>query len=225
MDASTPVHPIPAAHRPPESRWPAAIAVIAALVLYVTLPEHLTIGPRWLVPALELALLVPLMVVAPRRIQDEPGARRVFAIILIAIINAANIASLALLVRFLTAPGSKVTGIELLSSSAAVWFTNIIVFGLWYWELDGGGPHRRYQHSPRTRDFLFPQMVTPKYAAEDWHPGFIDYLFVSFTNASAFSPTDTMPLTAAAKALFLIQAVTSLLTVALVASRAVNILS
>ena len=208
-----------------ESRWPASLAVMLALVLYMTLPEHLTLGPRWVVPALELALLFPLMIVAPRRVQHEASARRAAAIVLIAIINAANVASLVLLVHFLTTPGSRATGLQLLSSSASIWFTNIIVFALWYWELDRGGPHVRLsaQHAPP--DFLFPQMVTPGCVSEPWSPQFIDYLFVSFTNASAFSPTDTMPLTPIAKMLFLVQAVTSLLTVALVAARAVNILA
>jgi uncharacterized membrane protein len=210
---------------PSEATWPAQLAILLAVFLYVTLPEHLTISPRWLVPALELALLVPLAVFGPRRIVERPGIRRLAAIILIAIINAANVASLVLLVHELTTPGNKITGLQLLYSAASVWFTNIIVFALWYWELDGGGPHRRLEPSHRGRDFLFPQMVTPNCAPKSWAPSFVDYLFVSFTNASAFSPTDTMPLTPAAKMLFLVQAVASLLTVALVAARAVNILS
>ena len=207
-----------------QARWPASLAVVAAIALYVTLSDKFTIGPRWMVPALELALLVPLMVVVPRLDRDEPGVRRIAAIVLIAIVNATNVGSLVLLVRVLTSPGSKLTGIELLTSSASIWLTNIIVFGLWYWELDRGGPHRRNRATERYPDFLFPQMVTAQCAEPGWQPDFFDYLFVSFTNATAFSPTDTMPLTTAAKALFTVQSVTSLLTVALVAARAVNIL-
>jgi hypothetical protein len=157
--------------------------------------------------------------------RDEPGARRWVATCLIAVINAANVASLALLVNFLTTRSSTLTGPELLSSSASIWFTNIIVFSLWYWELDRGGPHRRVTSKTRHPDFLFPQMVTPACAENGWSPRFLDYLFVSFTNATAFSPTDTMPLTPVAKSLFLVQSVTSLLTVVLVAARAVNILA
>lgn len=208
-----------------ESRWPATLAVVLALALYVTLPDKLAVGPRWIVPLLELALLVPLMITAPRRVHDEPGTRRLAAIVLIAIVNIANVGSLALLVHLLLTSGGKATGVQLLSSSASIWFTNIIVFALWYWELDRGGPTRRLQAVHGEPDFLFPQMVTPGCAHPSWSPRFLDYLFVSFTNASAFSPTDTMPLTIAAKMLFLVQAVTSLLTVALVAARAVNILS
>jgi len=208
-----------------ESRWPASLALIAALVLYLTLPGHLTVGPPWVVPVLELALLVPLMVMAPQRIREEPSWHRGVAIALIAVINAANVGSLVLLVHFLRTPGNRETGIQLLFSSTAIWFTNIIVFALWYWELDRGGPSKRLGASHREPDFLFPQMVTPGCGRPGWSPHFIDYLFVSFTNATAFSPTDTMPLTASAKMLFLVQALTSLLTVALVAARAVNILS
>ena len=208
-----------------ESRLPASLAIVAALALYVTLPEHLTMGPRWIVPGLELALLVPLLIVAPRREHDEGRGLRVAAVVLIAIINAANVASLVLLVRYLTTPGNRANGLDLLASSAAIWFTNVIVFALWYWELDRGGPHQRLTSTHREPDFLFPQMVTPKSAPDGWVPAFIDYLFVSFTNASAFSPTDTMPLTVAAKSLFMVQAGTSLLTVVLVAARAVNVLS
>ena len=223
----------PASQEPPagggefrvEARWPASIAVIVAMTLYVTLSDHFTVGPRWVVPALEIALLVPLFVVAPRIDRAEPGARRAIAIALIAVINLANVGSLGLLVAFLVTPGNKLTGLELLYSSASIWFTNVIVFALWYWELDRGGPSKRERpNAAREPDFLFPQMVSPHSAPRGWMPRFFDYVFVSFTNATAFSPTDTMPLTAAAKALFLVQSVTSLLTVVLVAARAVNIL-
>jgi len=208
-----------------ESRWPASLAVIAALALYVTLPEHFVLGPRWVIPALELALLVPLSIIAPRRTYDEAPWRRIAAIVLIAIINAANVASLVFLVRFLIGSGAKASGTQLLISSTEIWLTNILVFALWYWELDRGGPKHRMAASTRSADFLFPQMVTPICASPGWMPRFVDYFFVAFTNATAFSPTDTMPLTPAAKMLMAVQSLTSLLTVALVAARAVNILS
>jgi hypothetical protein len=208
-----------------ESRWPASLAVIAALALYVTLPDHFVIGPRWLVPGLELALLVPLSIIAPRRTYDEAPWRRIAAIALIAIVNAANVASLVILVGFLIGAGAKATGVQLLLSSTEIWLTNIIVFALWYWELDRGGPRHRLIASTRGADFLFPQMVTPACASSAWAPRFVDYFYVAFTNATAFSPTDTMPLTPTAKMLMAVQSLTSLLTVALVAARAVNILS
>ncbi len=208
-----------------EARWPAQLAVVVALLLYITLPAKLTFGPVWLIPALELALLLPLLITDPRTMLVVPSWRRMTAIALICVINLANIASLGLLVHELLGGKSPLMGSQLLKGAVQIWLTNIIVFALWYWELDRGGPDARMNAEHSQPDFLFPQMVTPGSAPPGWAPKFVDYLFVSFTNASAFSPTDTMPLTAWAKMLFLVQASTSLLTVALVAARAVNILT
>jgi len=210
-----------------EPRWPASLAVLVALALYVFLPEKLTLGPNWLLPILELALLIPLSIVSPTRRKDEPRWQRYAAVALIALVNAANIVSLALLVHDLLqgkANGKQIVGPQLLFSSILIWLTNVIVFGLWYWELDRGGPDERSHPKHRQPDFLFPQMTTPHCAPDYWSPTFMDYLYVSVTNATAFSPTDTMPLTPWAKALMAIQALISLLTIALVAARAVNIL-
>ncbi len=207
-----------------EMRWPASVAVLVALLLYITLPDKLTIGPNWLVPALELALLIPLSIVSPRRLPGETRVYALAAIVLIAIINVANIASLLLLVHYLL-HGSKETGPQLILAAIEIWLTNVIVFALWFWELDRGGPDARAVADHREPDFFFPQMVTPGCTVPTWFPKFVDYLYLAFTNATAFSPTDTMPLTAWAKMLMLVQALTSLLTVALVAGRAVNILS
>src|SRR5262249_26626040 len=145
----------------PESRWPASLAVVAAVVLYVTLPEHLTVGPTWLLPALELAVLIPLTIAVPRRGHDEARAHRPAPIFLIAAVNAANVASLVLLVGSLLAGGSKQEGQALILAAAQIWVTNILVFGLWYWELDRGGPSARCRADHREPDFLFPQMSTP----------------------------------------------------------------
>jgi len=213
------------AHKEP--RWPASLAVLMALALYWFLPEKLTLGPNWLVPVFELALLIPLSVVSPMRRKDEPRWQRYAAVALIALVNVANLVSLALLVHDLLqgkANGKQIVGAPLLFSSILIWLTNVIVFGLWYWELDRGGPDERSHPAHRAPDFLFPQMTTPHCTHERWAPTFLDYAYVSFTNATAFSPTDTMPLTPVAKALMLVQSVASLLTIALVAARAVNIL-
>jgi len=211
-----------AAHEP---RWPASVAVLAALALYIVLPKELTVGPQWLAPALELILLVPLAVVGSHpSTLDQPWVRQL-AIALIAIVNAANVASLALLVHALFAHGSQMVGQRLFLSSASIWSTNVIVYALWFWELDRGGPRARLRSRHQPPDFLFPQMVNPDSAPQGWSPQFIDYLYVAFTNATAFSPTDTMPLTPWAKTLMGIQSLVSLLTVALVAARAVNILA
>lgn len=208
-----------------EPRWPAQIATIFAIALYTTLPGKLTFGPSWLVPALEIALLLPLVFSAPRGV-DEGGAwRRVTALGLISVINLANIASLVLLTHELLSGTLKAVGSHLLLGAVQIWLTNIIVFALWYWELDRGGPEARMSAEHAPPDFLFPQMITPGSARPNWAPKFVDYLFLAFTNATAFSPADTMPLTAWAKMLFLVEASTSLLTVAIVAARAVGMLS
>lgn len=211
-----------------EPRWPASLALLAAIGLYVTLPEKLTFGPIWLIPALELVLLVPLSITAPRRHGNESTWQRIAAVALIAIVNAANVASLVLLIHILLGGGKvgrrEVPGQQLLVGAAQIWMTNVIVFALWFWELDRGGPDDRSEPGHRAPDFLFPQMVTPDCTTKHWTPSFVDYLYVSFTNATAFSPTDTMPLTPWAKLLMLFQALASLLTIALVAARAVNIL-
>lgn len=207
-----------------EVRWPASLAVIAALLLYVTLPPWLTLGPVWLIPLIELALLVPLSLAAPRRVPNEASWLQIASMSLIGVVNISNIASLVLLVEALV-HGNKATGAQLLLGAVQIWLTNVIVFGLWYWELDRGGPDARASTEHREPDFLFPQMVTPGCAHPLWSPKFFDYLYVSFTNATAFSPTDTMPLTTWAKMLMMVQSLASLLTVALVAARAVNILT
>jgi uncharacterized membrane protein len=208
----------------PESRVPASAAVLAAVLLYVTLPDRYTLGPVWLFPALELAMLVPLAIAVPVRHARETRAHRIASIALIAVVNVANVASLVLLVKSLLG-GAPAVGTPLTFAAMQIWITNVIVFGLWYWELDRGGPSARCKEDHREPDFLFPQMTTPAAAPRYWTPHFVDYLYVAFTNATAFSPTDTMPLTAWAKILMTVQSITSLLTVVLVAARAVNILS
>ncbi|TMC48610.1 MAG: hypothetical protein E6J14_10995 [Chloroflexi bacterium] len=205
------------------SRWPPSLAVVAAIVLFVTLPEKLSPGPRWVLPVLEAALLIPLLLTAPRRHVGESTWARVASIVLIGLINVADFVSLGLLVREIVR-GSHTSGHDLIFAAVQIWLTNVIVFGLWYWELDRGGPGPRAHSEHREPDFLFPQMVTPEAAPAGWAPSFVDYLYVSLTNATAFSPTDTMPLTVWAKALMGGQALASLVTVAVVAARAVNII-
>lgn len=206
-----------------EPLWPPILAVLVILALQLTLAERVTVGPTWLAPALETALLVPLSLAAWRHSLRESTPRRAGNIVLIALINAFNFASLVLLVRSLLRGGHQ-GGNELLLDAVKLWITNLIGFALWYWELDRGGPWRRRLNIPRQPDFLFPQMSTPTLGQEGWRPDFADYLFVAFTNAAAFSPTDTLPLTGRVKMLMMLQAFASLLTVAIVASRAVNIL-
>jgi uncharacterized membrane protein len=209
-----------------EPRWPASLALVAAIGLYFALPDTLItgLGPRWLIPSLEGVLVVALLIANPR-LSTESLRLRPVTITLIAFVNLANVVSLAELVNELLSPHHHAVGRDLIYASVPVWITNVLVFALWYWELDRGGPVRRLGAERRRPDFLFPQMTAPDATAPDWSPTFLDYLYTSFTNATAFSPTDTMPLTAWAKILMMVQSLASLLTVALVVSRAVNILN
>jgi uncharacterized membrane protein len=207
-----------------EPRWPATIAVVAAIALYLSLPQKFVYGPPILLPIFEAMLIAPLTIVAPHRTNDETRWQRWAAVALIAIVNAANTASLVLLVHELV-KGGHLTGASILVSAFEIWLTNVIVFALWYWELDRGGPDERGSAGHRRPDFLFPQMVTPDCTDNAWTPSFLDYFYIAFTNATAFSPTDTLPLTPAAKTLMMFQSIASLITVALVAARAVNILA
>jgi uncharacterized membrane protein len=210
-----------------ESRWPALVAVVAAMALQLVLPQDVLqgLGNRALIPSLEGGLLVVLLIANPGRISEEESRLRIVGVTLIAVITIVNVVSLLELIHALLYPsGSHTGGRSLVYASVPIWLTNVTVFGLWYWELDRGGPAARQQTAHRRPDFLFPQMSTPG-SAPGWTPDFLDYLYTSFTNATAFSPTDTMPLTSWAKLLMMLQSLASLVTVAVVISRAVNILS
>lgn len=208
-------------------RWPALLAILIALLLYVTLPGHLYYGSVWFLPVVEGALFVALLT-ARQMEQEGHEWQRAFAIGLIAIMSLANLGSLLLLIHSLlhNAPvhGHPINAQNLMTWSAQIWLTNVIVFGLWYWELDRGGPVVRCLPHHRAPDFLFPQMANPDSAPAGWTPSFLDYMYTSFTNAAAFSPTDTMPLSEWAKALFTIQSMASLTTAVLVVARIANIL-
>jgi uncharacterized membrane protein len=211
---------------PPASEpyWPVQLTVVVAIGLQFTLPKRLTIGPSWLIPALESVLLVGLFFATPRKLEHvRSKRRRAAALTLVAIVSAANIFSLGALTHYLLHHQVE-EGYKLIISGVLIWLTNFLIFGLWYWELDRGGPGRRASGTDGPPDFLFPQMTDDAIEPLDWRPLFIDYLYVSLTNATAFSPTDTMPLTRPAKVVMGVQAVVSLVTIGLIVSRAVNIL-
>ncbi|HWX73854.1 MAG TPA: DUF1345 domain-containing protein [Solirubrobacteraceae bacterium] len=207
-----------------ESIWPAQATVLGAIGLQLLLPERLTVGPTWLIPALEGALLVGLALASPRELEREHTRRRAVALSMIAFVSAANVFSLAALTHFLLHTKTPTNGRELVISGMLIWLTNFLIFALWYWELDRGGPGKRAAGEDQAPDFLFPQMSDDTIEPRDWRPRFIDYLYVSLTNATAFSPTDTMPLSPMAKSVMGVQAVVSLVTIGLIVSRAVNIL-
>jgi hypothetical protein len=197
--------------------------------LQLVLNNHLVLGPKYLIAGLECVLLVGLFTTRPKdELNPKPShrsIRRALSLVMIAFITIANISSLVLVINYLLNTHYHLEGRELIVSAIAIYITNIIIFGLWYWELDGSGPGGRGTHLPPV-DFLFVQMSTPESITKttNWSPTFIDYLYVSITNASAFSPTDALPLTHRTKMLMSVQSFVSLATIAVVAARAVNVL-
>ena len=207
-----------------EPRWPVSLAVLAAIGMQLALPPRLALLPRPVLPAVALALLVGLVTSNPRHINRDSRGLRATSMILVAVLTLANITSAARLIAGLINGTEGQDAGPLLLVGGAIWLTNVIVFALWYWEFDRGGPVARAHAHREHPDFLFPQMQAPELAAPDWEPGFADYFYLSFTNATAFSPTDVLPMTPWTKMTMLVQSVVSLTTVALVIARAVNIL-
>ncbi len=204
--------------------WRPQLVVGAAVLLDLSLSSKLTIGPTWLLPALEGVAMLALLAASPHPRMRHTPLRRHLSLAIIGFVSAANSVSLVLLCHYLLA-GGKAGGRELIGSGIVLWVTNVLLFGVWYWQLDGGGPSARAAHPETLPDFLFVQLTEPRFAPPDWKPGLVDYLYTSFTNATAFSPTDTMPLTPIAKWLMTGQSLTALVTIGLVVARAVNILS
>jgi uncharacterized membrane protein len=219
--------PMPAWKRPTEgeARWQATAAVLVAIALQLALPDRLVlVHPVWLLPTVEGLLLVALVAANPHRINSTSRAIRVLSLILVAILSLANAFSVARLAVGLVQGTEGENAGPLLITGAAIWLTNVIVFGLWYWEFDRGGPVARADATRSYPDFQFVQMTSPQLAPPSWEPRFGDYLYLSFTNAAAFSPTDVMPLTRWAKIAMTVQSAVSIVTIALVVARAVNIL-
>ena len=219
--------PVPAWLRktPGERRWPVTLSVIAAIILQFLLPSDFTRPlPPYLLPALEGALLVGLSIVNPVRIERRGKVVRAASMVLIGLITLANAASAVLLIRAILQDHAGNSAGPLIATGASIWATNVIAFALWYWEFDRGGPVNRSLATRQHPDLMFPQMASPELAPVDWEPVFVDYLYLSFTNATAFSPTDVMPLARWAKLTMLVQSAVSLAVGALVIARAVNIL-
>jgi hypothetical protein len=218
---------VPAWRRPTEgeARWQAAVAVAVAVALQYPLPGRLVLlHPVWLLPTLQGLLLIALVMANPRRINNKSRAIRLLGLTLAALLSLANAWSVVRLVDGLVHGTAGNSAGPLLVTGGTIWLTNVIVFALWYWEFDRGGPVARAQGVRIYPDFQFVQMASPQLAPPDWEPTFGDYLYLSFTNAAAFSPTDTMPLSRWAKMGMTAQATVSIVTVALVVARAVNIL-
>ncbi len=208
------------------SRWPALFALLALGGLHAALPSSLILsGSRWLLLAVISVFIVPIVV---SHYRGAHTTNQVLGYVLNGVVTVSMIISLALLVRALPLHLQKPQ--ELLQSAAALWLANILVFASWYWRLDAGGPYKRAQRGGHASGaFLFPQMTMPpekKHAAgfQEWSPNFVDYLFLAFNTSTAFSPTDVPVLSRWAKVLMMLQSIISLLVIALLAARAVNIL-
>jgi uncharacterized membrane protein len=207
-----------------EPRLPVSIAILVAIALQAALPLRVGEHPRWLIPTLAVLLLIGIVAANPSRLNRRSPPLRAATLVLTGLLSAANIASAARLIIDLLQGQGQHNPTDLLLTGGAIWLTNVIVFGLWYWEFDRGGPVARALAPRPYPDFLFPQMTSPELAPDHWIPQFVDYLYMSFTNATAFSPTDVMPMSRWAKLTMLVQSGLSLMLVVLVIARAVNVL-
>jgi uncharacterized membrane protein len=211
-------------HTEGEQRWPSSVAIIAMIGLQALLPDWLSVGPRWALPALEVLIIVVLMLANPGKMERGKPWLRILSLALITVAGLGNAWSVVWLVLDIARGHDTGSAAELLASGGNVWLINMVTFAVWYWEFDRGGPRARALGVDPDPDFLFPQMTAPDMAPKDWEPEFLDYFFLAFTNSTAFSPTDTLPFSRGAKAAMLLQSALSLITAALVVARAVNAL-
>jgi uncharacterized membrane protein len=211
------------AHHDYDPVWHVEVIMLLAIILQLTLPDRFVFGVRWLIPSLEALLILLLAATTPKQKVFRSLKRRINVILLVVVTGIGNLYALTQVANHLLQPGQIKDGRALILTAINIYLTNIIIFGLLYWEMDGGGPGHRRAADDAERDFLFPQNQVA--ALKGWHPTFVDYMYVSSTNATAFSPTDTLPLSRRAKMLMLVQSIVSLVVVALVAARAVNILN
>lgn len=210
-------------HRDYDPVWHVQVIMLMVACLQLLLPDHYAFGVRWLIPALEVVLFLLLLHTTPRTSVFRSLKRRVNVLLLLLVVVLGNLYALFQVVHQLLQGGAVHNGRELILAAINIYLTNIVIFALLYWEMDAGGPGHRRRAKDTERDFLFPQ--NQQASLDGWHPTFIDYLYISSTNATAFSPTDTLPLSRRAKMLMLFQAFISLVVIALVAARAVNILT
>ena len=207
-----------------ESRWPAAAAVVAASGLQMALPRWLSFGPHWLLPIGQIGLLCALVASSPGRLERRSTLLRTGGLVLAGLLSLANAGSAALLVGDLARGANAQSAAGLLLAGGLLWAANVLIFALWYWELDRGGPADRCHAVRMYPDFLFPQMQQPDVAPADWQPFFTDYLYLSFSNAISFAASDVTPLTRWAKAMMMLQTAVSVAAIVLVVARAVNII-
>jgi hypothetical protein len=217
----------PAATPVIEPRWPVALAIATVLVLLTTMPRPLQIWPNWLVIVMSAMQLLPMVVVGLSRHATRMHWLKIERSVMFSITAfsaVANMIGLAHVVWVLLVRSTSATGLELLTSSIALWVSNVLTFSLVYWLLDLGGPEIRLAHTRHNADWLFPQESASETGTPEWTPTYVDYLFLAFNTATAFSPTDVAPMSARAKLLMMAETMISLSTLVVVMSRAINIL-
>lgn len=202
-------------------RWHVIIGIFTLGILYAALPARYTLGPGWVPLVIEVVLCIPFLLEHFTNFTLSLRVRRTLAFVLLAIVTLGLMSAVTFLILTL-ANNTPTQAIQLLRTAALLWVSNILVFSLWYWEVDGGGPEKRHNTGHKAVDLMFPQQTDGN--TSGWVPHFLDYVFVAFTGATALSPTDTYPLTRAAKGLMMIEAIVSLIVIVLLAARAVNIL-
>jgi hypothetical protein len=219
------VKPLPGAERG-EHWWPVALAILAVVGMHVALPAKYRINPPWVLPAVLLVLLAILIIGDPGRINRQKPWLRTTTSVMIALLTLANLFSAGRLIGAIITVNKVFAdnALALLATGTVVWVTNVIAFGLWYWDLDRGGAAARAQHPQADPAFVFPEMQHTEYTSAGWVPKFVDYLSLSFWTATAFSPTDVSAVKRWAKLLMMMDAVVSLAIGILVIARAVNIL-
>jgi uncharacterized membrane protein len=207
-----------------EPRWPMATAVLAATILFVGTPHRGRIPGWWAGPLLQLVLLGVLIAQDPGRIDRRSPALQRLMVALLVVMTVGTVTSVTVLAVDILAGVEGVTATVLLGRGAAIWFENVILFSLWYWQFDRGGPAERAAGTAVPPSFAFPENATPELARAGWRPAYPDYLYLAYTNATAFSPTDTLPVRRWAKLTMMVQSTLSLVIAILVLARAINIL-
>jgi hypothetical protein len=208
-----------------EPRWPVALSIIIVILLLVILPQRIRLFPIWFPYVTGIIVLLPMVGITISSVKKKwLLTERIITILFFVFVCGWNLASLKSLISAMIHRPEDVNGIQLLTSSIAIWVTNVLLFALLYWQIDRGGPEARANNIRFKPDWLFPQTEIPEDVPSDWHPQFIDYLSLGYSTASAFSPTDTLPLTPRAKLLMIFESTISLMTLIFVVSRAINIL-
>ena len=207
-----------------EPRWPPVLAILAVLFLMIVLPHHVLVMPIWISRLAGLAVLVPMAAVAFTANTRWLRIERTMIMLAAGAYIANTIVELADMIGIITLHPPESRAISLLSSSVAIWVTNLLTFSLLYWQIDRGGPYAQASGLRVKPDWLFPQAGIPKDMPPNWRPLFLDYLSLGYNTATAFSPTDVLPLTRRAKMLMMLESTISLLTLVIVVSRAINVL-